>query len=116
LEFRAAASTASLAANRVEWRLRLNPYAGGAVRQIIPIPAISRVFGAHRLITAELRLYLNSDYQTMSFGEATIEGGADDKDLAAFVTKLTENLLGAHDAYRAIDTNSGGSHGSAAPR
>jgi hypothetical protein len=115
-DFVPSAPAAAPAADRVEWRFRLNPYAGGSVRQIIPIPALSRVFGIHRLLTAELRLYLGGDYQTMSFGEATIQGGADDKELAAFITKLTENLLGAHGAYRSIDTAGSPSHGNATPR
>ncbi len=115
-EFVPAAPTAAPAANRVEWRFRLNPYAGGSIRQIIPIPALSRVFGIHRLLTAELRLYLDGDYQTTSFGEATIQGGAADKELAAFIAKLTQNLLGAQGAYRSIDTIGSQDHGNAAPR
>lgn len=93
------------AADRIEWRFRLNPYAGGGIRQIIPIPSLQRFFGVHRLISVEVRLYLGDEYQTMNFGEATIQGGARDQDLAALVTKLTQNLLGAKGAYRAIDVS-----------
>jgi hypothetical protein len=114
--FAPAAPSTAHAANRVAWHFRLNPYAGGTIRQIVPIPALRRVFGIHRFVTAELRLYIGGEYQTMSFGQATIEGGPADKDLADFVARLTENLLGAHGAYRAIDRNASGGNGSVAPR
>jgi hypothetical protein len=89
--------------NRIEWRFELDPYAGGGIRQFFPIPGVQRLFGARHLITAEAMLYLDDEYQTLMFGQATISGGAQDKELAAFIARMTEGLLGAKGAYRAID-------------
>jgi hypothetical protein len=89
--------------NRVEWRFQLNPYAGGGIRMIARMPAVERLFGVHRLITIETRLYLDDQYQTEVFGQATIQGGASDRDLAAAVARLTRALLGEAGAYPSID-------------
>jgi hypothetical protein len=98
-----APAQASRTANRVEWRFHLNPYASGSVRQIVPIPAVRRLFGARYLVSAEVRLYLNGDYQTQTFGQVAIDGGDRDPELANFVVQQTENLLGANSAYRSIE-------------
>lgn len=90
------------APNRVEWTFRLNPYAGGGVRQFVREPAAEQGFGAHRPVTIEARLYLNGEYQTLVERQATILGGPDDLELAAAVASATESLLGPHGAYRAI--------------
>lgn len=89
--------------DRIEWRFELDPYAGGGVRKFFPIPGVERLFGARHLITAEAMLYLDDEYQTLMFGQATIAGGADDKDLAAFILRMTNGLLGEKGAYRSID-------------
>jgi hypothetical protein len=91
------------AGDRVEWTLRLNPYAGGEVRHFAPILADERRLGLHRPITIEARLYLNGQYQTMVERQATIQGGPDDPDLAAAVANATRDLLGPAGAYRAIN-------------
>jgi hypothetical protein len=91
------------APNRVEWRFRLNPYAGGGVRSMVRAPMIERNFAVHRPIRIETRLYLNGEYQTLVSGQATIQAGPDDRELAAAVTSLTQGLLGASGAYRGID-------------
>lgn len=70
--FVAPTDSSSHAANRVEWRFHLNPYASGSVRQIIPIPAVRRLFGTRYLVNAEVRLYLDGEYQTASFGQVAI--------------------------------------------
>ena len=89
--------------DRVEWHFELDPYASGGVRQFFPMPQVQRLFGARHLITAEAMLYLDNEYQTLVFGQATIQGGEQDKDLAAFVVRMTQQLLGEHGAYRSID-------------
>ena len=89
--------------NRIEWRFELDPYAGGGIRQFFPIPGQLRLFGAHHLITAEAMLYLDDEYQTLMFGQTAITGGADDKALAAFVQRMTGELLGPKGAYHSID-------------
>jgi hypothetical protein len=97
------APSASLPRDRIEWRFELDPYAGGGVRQFFPMAQMRQLFGARHRVSAEARLYLDGQYQTLVFGQATIQGGADDKELAAFVARMTNDLLGEHGAYRAID-------------
>lgn len=76
------------------------------VRQFFPMPQVQKLFGARHHITAEAMLYLDDQYQTLMFGQAAIQGGAQDGDLAAFVSSMTQDLLGPHGAYRAIDLTS----------
>jgi len=91
------------APNRVEWTFRLNPYAGGEVRQFVREPAAEQGFGAHRPVTIEVRLYLNGEYQTLVERQAMVQGGQNDLEFAAAVASATESLLGLSGAYRAID-------------
>jgi hypothetical protein len=91
------------AANRVVWTFKLNPFAGGSIRSHGPSPSTERRFGIHRPITIEARLYLNGEYQTLVEGQAIIQGGPDDPDLAATVASLTQSLLGPSGAYRSIE-------------
>jgi hypothetical protein len=100
--------------DRVEWSFQLNPYASGGVRQVVPIPGLNRLFGNRRMVSAELRLYLGNEYQTMVSGQAAMLGGAGDADLAALIAGMTQNLLGEKGAYRAIDMQPG-RHGNASP-
>ena len=53
------------AANRVEWTFKLNPYAGGEVRNFVHTQVYEQRLGVHRPITIEARLYLNGEYQTL---------------------------------------------------
>jgi hypothetical protein len=92
------------APDRVEWRFKLNPYAGGEVRNFIRPHMAERTFAAHRPITIEARLYLNGEYQTLVKQQAVIQGGPDDPDLLAAVASVTQNLLGPQGAFRAIDS------------
>lgn len=89
--------------DRIEWHFELDSYAGGGIRQFFPMPGVQRLFGARHLITAEAMLYLDDEYQTLMFGQAAIQGGAQDPDLAAFIARMTAGLLGKNGAYRAID-------------
>jgi len=95
-----AGDTAAL--DRVKWRFKLGPYAGGEVRSFVPRQMDDVTFGAHRPITIEARLYLNGGYQTLVKKKAIIQGGPDDPDLAAAVANLTRNLLNPSGAYRSI--------------
>ena len=92
------------APDRIEWKFKLNPYAGGEVRNFIRPHMDERTFGAHRPVTIEARLYLNGQYQSLVEKQVTIQGGADDPELAAAVAAVTENLLGPKGAFHAIDT------------
>jgi hypothetical protein len=62
--------------------------------------ALARFIAAHM---AEVRLYLNGEYQTLVEKQAIIQGGADDPDLAAAVASVTQSLLGPSGAYHAIN-------------
>jgi hypothetical protein len=90
------------AANRVDWTLKWNPYAGGAVRGFVHTLSHEEWFG-RRPVTIVARLYLNGEYQTLVEAQAVVHGGSDDPDLAAAVVSATRNLLGPSGAYRAID-------------
>jgi len=94
----------SAAPNRVEWTFRLNPYAGGEVRNFVHTLVYEQRFGVHRPITIEARLYLNGEYQTLVEQQAIVQGGPDDAELATAIADATQNLLGPKGAYRATDT------------
>ena len=98
--FEPAADSGS-AHDRVEWIFRLNPYAGGEVRNFAHTLVGDRRFGVHRPVTIEARLYLNGEYQTLVEKQAII--GPNDPEFAAAVASATQNLLGPSGAYRAID-------------
>jgi hypothetical protein len=100
--FEPAANNGS-AGNRVEWNFKLNPYAGGEVRNFARTSGYERQLGLHRPITIEARLYLNGEYQTLVEAQAIIHGGPDDPALAAAIASATQTLLGPSGAYRAID-------------
>jgi hypothetical protein len=93
----------AVAADRVEWTFRLNPYAGGEVRSFARTSTDEWRFGVHRPVMIEARLYLHGEYQTLVEKQAIIQGGADDPDLGAAVENVTQTLLGPTGAYRAID-------------
>ena len=63
-----------------------------------------RIFGVHRPITIEARLYLNGKYQILVEKQAVIQGGPDDPDLAAAVASVTQNLLGPRGAFHAVES------------
>ena len=100
----APANGSGLAADRVEWSFKLNPYAGGEVRHVGGRISSEGRPGARRPVTIEARLYLNGEYQTLVERQAIVEGRPDDPDLAAAVASVTRDLLGPSGAYRAIDT------------
>jgi hypothetical protein len=98
------ATDKGLAPDRVEWSFKLNPYAGGEVRNFIRPHMAERTFAANRSVTIEAKLYLNGEYQTLVERQAVIEGGANDPNLAAAVASVTQNLLGPQGAFGAIDS------------
>ena len=101
--FEPATAGVAAAPDRVEWRFKLNPYAGGEVRSFVRPHMDQKIFGVHRPITIEARLYLNGEYQTLVAQQVIIEGGPDDPDFAAAIASLTQSLLRPSGAYRAID-------------
>ena len=95
--FEPTAARATPTPNRVEWRFKLDPYAGGEVHTLVP-PYVETI-NVHRAITIEARLYLNGKYRRLVEKKAIIQGGPDDPSLAAAVASLTQNLprpAGAH--------------------
>jgi hypothetical protein len=100
--FKPTAAGDTRAPDRVNWRFKLGPYAGGEVRSFVPRQMDDVTFGDHRPITIEARLYLNGGYQTLVKEKAIIQGGPDDPDLAAAVANLTQTLLSSSRAYRSI--------------
>jgi hypothetical protein len=100
--FEPAATGDASAPDRVKWRFKLGPYAGGEVRSFVP--PFTETIGDHRPITIEARLYLNGKYRRLVKKKAIIEGGPDDPDLAAAVASLTQNLLGPSGGYCAINS------------
>jgi hypothetical protein len=99
----APAAKDGVAADRVEWSFRPNPYAGGHVRSFVGPRRSETTVGVRRKITIEARLYLNGEYQTLVEQQTVIQGGPDDPDLAAAVASVTQNLLGPRGAYRAVE-------------
>ncbi|HLY57405.1 MAG TPA: hypothetical protein VKS60_17715 [Stellaceae bacterium] len=92
--FEAAPGSDASAANRVVWTLELGPSAAGSVRSYAFSRALmERMAASHRHVTIKAKLYLGGQYQTESFGQATIAGGPHDEDLAAEVIKVTRMLM-----------------------
>ncbi|TWB24827.1 hypothetical protein FBZ89_101453 [Nitrospirillum amazonense] len=84
------------ASDRVEWTFRLNPYAAGASRSVgPPRSAGGRLFGTHRLMSVELRLYRGGRYQAQVFGQVEVQGGRRDADLQTFISDMTRRILDA---------------------
>ena len=88
-----ARKNASAAPDRIEWRFALQPYAGGQVRRFIPLPA--QKVGAGRMVAAEVRLFLDGQYQTATIGQEVVQGGDEDAALAGLIVRLTRQLHGA---------------------
>lgn len=98
----AARDPGAAAPDRVEWRFELLPYAGGGVRQFFPQPGANALKARH-LVTAEARLYLNGQYQTLTLGEEAVAGGADDRALAGFIVRTTRMLQDAWQATEVVE-------------
>jgi hypothetical protein len=98
------AADGGAALDRVEWRFKLNPYAGGEVRTLVRPHMAERTFAAYRSVIIEARLYLHGEYQTLVEKQAVIEGGPNDPNLAAAVVDVTQNLLGPQGAFHAFDS------------
>ena len=94
----------SEAPDRVEWTIRLNPDAGGDVRNFVHGRMYEQRIGVQRPVTIVVRLYLKGEYQTLVVRQAMIQGGPNDPELAAAVTSATDSLLGPSGANRASDT------------
>jgi hypothetical protein len=81
---------AHAAPNRIEWSFEVLPYAGGEVRRFFPVAESQgamdvHIQGKHHLISAEARLFLDGEYQTVTLAQEAVKGGADDPVLAYFI-------------------------------
>jgi hypothetical protein len=93
------------APNRIEWDFELLPYAGGEVRRFFPMGEARGAMdvhlqGRHHLISAEAKLFLDGEYQTVTLAQDQVKGGAGDQDLIDFVVSTTHML---DNAWHAID-------------
>ena len=88
--------------NRVEWHFEQETQSRNADPEFAPAPGEDRPAGNH-LLGAELRLFIGGKYMTMVFNQAAVTSGAKDEALAAFIVKMTQNLLGLNGAYHSID-------------
>ena len=55
-----------LAPDRVQWSFKMDPYAGGEVRNFIRPHMAESPFGAYRSVTLEAKLYLNTRLSSRS--------------------------------------------------
>ncbi len=93
------------APDRVEWRFEVLPYAGGGVRQFFPQPGGGALKARH-LVSAQVRLYLKGQYQTLTFGQEAIAGGGNDRVLASFIVRTTRMLEDAWQATEVVEPRS----------
>jgi hypothetical protein len=87
-------SDAASSPNRVVWRFKLLPYAGGAVKYIGP--ALSRVesaFGTRRAVGIDAKIYLNGKYQSSTFDQATIKGSVPEPSFGATIQKIMHSIV-----------------------
>ena len=101
--FQPAATGDAPTPDRVKWHFKLDPYAGGEVRTVVPPYTDDETFAVHRPITIEARLYLNGKYRTLGKKKANIEGAPDDPNLVAAVVSLTQQLMSRSGAHRSIN-------------
>ncbi len=93
-----AADNAAAAPDRVEWRFKPNPYAGGpAYHRTGMMREIDKIFGTHRPVSVEIRLYRHGEYQLLESAQPTIQGGPRDADLQKEIVALTKSLESASD-------------------
>ena len=94
--FASAGTGTAPAPDRVEWRFKPNPYAGGLTyRHPGILREIDKIFGSHRLISVEVRLYRNGEYQLLESAQPTVQGGPRDADLQKQIVALTKSLESA---------------------
>ncbi|MDB5360300.1 MAG: hypothetical protein JWO51_1597 [Rhodospirillales bacterium] len=91
-----APADAAAAPDRVEWRFKPNRYAGGLTyRRTGIVRRIDRIFGKHRLVSVEARLYRNGEYELRESAQPTIQGGPRDADLQKQIMDMTRSLESA---------------------
>jgi len=80
--------------NRVVWHFKTLPFAGGAVRYIGPALSKARdLFGVSRPVAVDAKIFLNGQYQSTSFDQATIKGGPHDAGLSDVIKKVMNSIV-----------------------
>ena len=89
-----ASATGAPAANRIVWHFKLLPYAGGSVRYIGPaVNRMKDMFGVRRSVGVDAKIYLDGQYQTSTFDQATIRGGGEDQDLSKVIQRVLRSIV-----------------------
>jgi hypothetical protein len=92
--FEPSAIDAPHAPNRVEWSLVPGSDAAGAVRTFgFSRAMMGRLFGSHRIVRIEARVFLNNAYQGMVSGQIRDIGDPQDPEIVNEVTELTRELM-----------------------
>ena len=73
-----AGDPAAPAPNRIEWNFEVLPYAGGEVRRFFPMAEARgdmdvHIQGKHHLISAEAKLFLDGEYQTVTLAQDQVK-------------------------------------------
>ena len=86
--------------NRIVWRFKQLPFAGGGVRYIGPAMSKARAFfGVGRPISIDAKIFLNDQFEATTFDQATIKGGAEDPTLASVIQKVMKSIVANAFAY-----------------
>ena len=89
-----AATEANQPPNRVVWHFKVLPFAGGSVRYIGPALSKARdLFGVGRPIGVDAKIYLDGKYQSTSFDQVTVKGGANDPGLSSVIKKVMNSIV-----------------------
>lgn len=92
------------APNRIEWRFRYNPYAEHSEHMAgMTTAMVDRLFGLRHVLSIEARLYVNGEYQTLTFTQTKVKTNGKDAALDGAVAEIATALLGPNGAYFAID-------------
>jgi hypothetical protein len=90
--------------NRIVWKFKQLPFAGGGVRYLGPALSKTReVFGVGRAISIDAKIFLNDEFEATTFDEATVKGGPSDPSLAAVIQKVMKSIVTNAFAYASPD-------------
>jgi len=80
--------------NRIVWHFKVLPYAGGTVRYLGPAISKARdLFGAGRPIGVDAKIFLDGQFESTSFDQATIKGGPHDPGLSEVIKKVMNSIV-----------------------
>ena len=93
-QFEPSGADAPHAPNRVEWSLIPGSDAAGDVRSFgLSRAMMGHLYGSHRIIRVEARVFLNNAYQGMVSGQIHDSGDPQDSEIVNEVTQLTRELM-----------------------